>query len=226
MFSLLTLLAVQRTLNGRFDRLNIVKQSKFFAKVLGNIKNKEEALAFISEVSEPKASHSCWAFSLSDGYSRFSDDGEPSGAAGKPILLAIEGEEVTNCCVVVVRYFGGTKLGLGGMSRAYSGAARDCIRDAIEQNNNENNNIIELIPKAKVSLVGSYSDAGIIYQLIGESEKRYTLVRLGEESTDSGELKVDINVDLVSDDAIQLLQERCSDLGAGRIKIQVEYDQE
>ena len=82
MFSLLTLLAVQRTLNGRFDRLNIVKQSKFFAKVLGNIKNKEEALAFISEVSEPKASHSCWAFSLSDGYSRFSDDGEPSGAAG------------------------------------------------------------------------------------------------------------------------------------------------
>ena len=226
MFSLFTLLAVQRTLNGRFDRLNIVKQSKFFAKVLGNIKSKEEALEFVSEVSESKASHSCWAFTLSDGYSRFSDDGEPSGAAGKPILLAIEGEQITNCVCVVVRYFGGTKLGLGGMSRAYSGACRDCIRNAIEENNSENQNIIELVPKAKISLIGSYSDAGIIYQLINESEKRQNLTRLGEESTDYGELQVDIHIDLISDDAISSLQERCDDLGAGRIKMKVDYDPE
>ena len=69
-------------------------------------------------MKDPKASHNCWAF-RSQTYERQSDDGEPSGTAGRPILAAIEKENVYDAVVVVVRHFGGVKLGTGGLVRAY-----------------------------------------------------------------------------------------------------------
>jgi uncharacterized YigZ family protein len=79
------------------------------------------------------ATHNCFAYRLflgQDEISRFSDDGEPSGTAGKPILQAIVGQNVTNIAVVVTRYFGGVKLGTGGLIRAYGGVTLQTLQRA------------------------------------------------------------------------------------------------
>ena len=78
------------------------------------------------------ARHVCWAFRVGEGgeHSRFSDDGEPGGSAGKPILAAIEGADVTFVVVAVTRYYGGTKLGVGGLARAYGGAAKEGLAES------------------------------------------------------------------------------------------------
>lgn len=80
------------------------------------------------EIADAKASHNCFAFLGKDGNERCSDDGEPSGTAGRPMLSSIKNENLCDVFVVVVRYFGGTKLGTGGLSRAYALAARDCLK--------------------------------------------------------------------------------------------------
>jgi len=74
------------------------------------------------------ATHHCWAFRLWGGRTRSSDAGEPSGTAGKPILSAIEGADLYDCGVVVVRWYGGVKLGTGGLSRAYRETAAEALR--------------------------------------------------------------------------------------------------
>src|SRR5690625_7862489 len=89
-------------------------------------------MAFIEERSVPDARHNCWAYKIGDNY-RFSDDGEPGGTAGRPILQAIEGQECDFVAVLVIRWFGGIKLGTGGLVRASGGAAAECLRTAHKQ---------------------------------------------------------------------------------------------
>lgn len=87
----------------------------------------EQALAFLREVGSASASHNCWAYRIGADY-RSHDDGEPGGSAGRPILQAIEGQGMDRVVVVVTRWFGGIKLGVGGLVRAYGGAAAECLR--------------------------------------------------------------------------------------------------
>jgi putative IMPACT (imprinted ancient) family translation regulator len=81
----------------------------------------------ITAATDPKASHNCFAYKIGAEF-RSTDDGEPGGTAGRPILRAIETEGLDHVCVLIIRYFGGTKLGAGGLVRAYGGAARECLR--------------------------------------------------------------------------------------------------
>src|SRR6185437_8147880 len=90
---------------------------------------REQALACLREVADPAATHNCWAWRIGDGY-RFNDDGEPGGTAGRPILQAIDGQQMDGVAVVVTRWYGGTKLGAGGLVRAYGGTAAECLRQA------------------------------------------------------------------------------------------------
>lgn len=89
----------------------------------------DEAMRFIEAHSRADATHNCWAFRIGEEY-RFNDDGEPGGTAGRPILAVIEGRELTNIAVLVIRYYGGIKLGTGGLVRAYGGTAAKCLHDA------------------------------------------------------------------------------------------------
>ena len=111
----------------------IEKKSAFICQI-ARITNEEEALTFIASVRklEPKARHHCFAytFNLDSEVQRQSDDGEPSGTAGVPILEVIKAKQLKNICIVVSRKFGGIKLGTGGLIRAYSNAASQTI-DAI-----------------------------------------------------------------------------------------------
>ncbi|WP_312404206.1 YigZ family protein [Rhizobium sp.] len=106
----------------------IIKKSRFLAIALP-IATEEEARAAIAAHAETGANHNCWAWRIEAAY-RFSDDGEPSGTAGKPILAAIDGQSLTNVVVIVTRWFGGILLGSGGLVRAYGGTAAACLRSA------------------------------------------------------------------------------------------------
>lgn len=116
-------------LAGPFVSELIVKKSRFIVSAC-NIATVADAKAFIDLVREPDASHNCWAYYIDSSLFRYSDDGEPSGTAGKPIFAAISSSGLEHVVVVITRYFGGTKLGAGGLIRAYSSAAAQCLRDA------------------------------------------------------------------------------------------------
>ncbi len=108
----------------------IEKKSRFIGEVFP-VETEEEAIQYIEEVKKRywDARHHCFAYVINGNQitERFSDDGEPSGTAGKPILDVIKGDRLKNVLIVVTRYFGGTLLGTGGLVRAYTTAAREGI---------------------------------------------------------------------------------------------------
>ncbi len=107
------------------------KRSRFIAE-LRHIDSAEEAAAFIKELKSKywDARHNVYAYVLENGECRFSDDGEPHGTAGKPVLDIINGRGLKNVCIVVTRYFGGVLLGTGGLVRAYSEAAKAALTNS------------------------------------------------------------------------------------------------
>jgi uncharacterized YigZ family protein len=103
-----------------------IRKSKFVAHAAA-VASPEAALAFVVATADAGATHNCWAYRIGQQY-RFNDDGEPGGTAGKPILQAIDAQHCDNTVVVVTRWFGGIKLGAGGLARAYGGCAAECLR--------------------------------------------------------------------------------------------------
>ena len=112
----------------------VEKKSRFIATVR-LVKTEEEALKFIEEIKKKywDARHNCYAYVIGERkeFMRCSDDGEPQGTAGKPMLDVLLGEELYNIAVVVTRYFGGTLLGTGGLVRAYSKAVQEGLKNSI-----------------------------------------------------------------------------------------------
>ena len=104
------------------------KRSRFISHIW-RVETEEEARARIEEMKKKyyDARHNCWCYLLHDGPVRYSDDGEPQGTAGQPMLNVVQREEVTNVCCVVTRYFGGILLGAGGLTRAYAKGAKDAL---------------------------------------------------------------------------------------------------
>lgn len=101
----------------------------------------------------PDASHHCWAYRLSDGTERSDDDGEPGGSAGRPILAQLAGHGVADALVVVARWFGGTKLGVGGLIRAYGGTAGKAL-DAAP--------LTEVLPSTVLRITYGYDDTSAV----------------------------------------------------------------
>ena len=132
----------------------IEKKSRFIATVR-LVEKEEDALAFIEEMKKKywDARHNCYAYSIGEHreFTRCSDDGEPSGTAGRPMLDVILGEDIYNVAVVVTRYFGGVLLGTGGLVRAYSGAVQEGLRAStvIEKHHG-----ISMVVSADYTMVG------------------------------------------------------------------------
>ncbi|WP_183165436.1 IMPACT family protein [Azomonas macrocytogenes] len=114
------------TLISPCEHQDIIQKSRFLTKA-APVSTPAEAQAFIQAVSDPGATHNCWAWKIAGQY-RFSDDGEPGGTAGRPMLVAIEGQDCDHVVVVVTRFFGGIKLGTGGLARAYGGCTAKCLQ--------------------------------------------------------------------------------------------------
>ncbi|KAL4432217.1 hypothetical protein ABPG77_005979 [Micractinium sp. CCAP 211/92] len=134
-----------------------VKKSKFIAHAWP-CSSAEEAARLIDSRRDPSASHNCWAYKVGQQY-RSSDDGEPGGTAGRPILSAIEGEGLDGVAVLVVRFYGGVKLGAGGLVRAYGGTARDCLRGAAR---------VAVAPRSRLGLAVPYELLGAVYPLLDQ----------------------------------------------------------
>ena len=106
----------------------VEKRSRFLGHVWP-AQSEEEARARIEEMKKQyyDARHNCWCYLIRDGAVRYSDDGEPQGTAGQPMLNVFQAGEITNAVCVVTRYFGGVLLGAGGLVRAYSAAAKAAL---------------------------------------------------------------------------------------------------
>lgn len=129
----------------------IVKKSRFLATA-GPVTDERTARAFVQAHRRGDANHNCWAWRVGQAY-RFSDDGEPGGTAGKPILQAIDSQSIDNIAVVVTRWFGGVLLGTGGLVRAYGGTAASCLRVA---------KLTEIVARRELALRVGFSDVSAV----------------------------------------------------------------
>lgn len=139
------------------------KKSEFigYAK---RVESEEEAKAFVNEIKSmhKQARHNCWAYVIGENYGiqRYSDDGEPQGTAGIPILEVMKKQGITDCAVVVTRYFGGILLGAGGLTRAYTKGASIAIKAS---------GIVEKVLGFKVSITIDYDLIGKIQYICGQN---------------------------------------------------------
>lgn len=142
----------------------IEKKSRFIA-TLYPVSNEEEAEKVWHSIRKKNynANHNCYAviIGMKKEYQKCSDDGEPSGTAGKPMLDVLQGSELTNVAVVVTRYFGGTLLGTGGLVRAYQSAVRESLSNA---------KIIEKKAGVLCKLEMEYTNVGKVQNLLGTME--------------------------------------------------------
>ncbi|WP_261664393.1 IMPACT family protein [Deinococcus sp. Marseille-Q6407] len=149
---------------------SVIENSEFLAYAR-RADTPQDALAFLAEVRAkyPDATHHCWAYRIGELY-RFNDDGEPGGTAGAPILRAIEGQELQHVMVVVVRYYGGVKLGTGGLARAYGGGAAEVLRTAQH---------LVVRPRLQATVSVGFAEQGALYHLLDtwdviKGEEAYT----------------------------------------------------
>lgn len=158
----------------------VEKKSRFIATVLP-VSTEEEALSFIESMKKKywNATHNCYAYVIGERgeLQRCSDDGEPGGTAGKPMLDVLNGEEIRNVVVVVTRYFGGTLLGTGGLVRAYSSATREGLRSSV---------IITKIHGIKLHIETDYTGLGKIQYILAQRNLKI----LDTEYTDKVDLYV------------------------------------
>ena len=163
------------------------KKSRFIATVVP-VHTEEEALKFIEAMKKKywNATHNCFAYVIGehDELQRCSDDGEPGGTAGKPMLDVLTGEEIHNAAIVVTRYFGGTLLGTGGLVRAYSSAAKQGLASSV---------IITKIPGVKLRLATDYAGLGKIQYIFGQRGIKI----LDSIYTDKGEIAALVPLDVL-----------------------------
>ena len=151
-----------------------IKKSLFICHAK-RVYSEEEARDFITAIKKEhyKATHNCSAFIIGERseIKRTSDDGEPSGTAGVPMLGVLENHNLTNVCVVVTRYFGGIKLGAGGLIRAYAGSVALAVKEI---------GIIEIKEQAGIAIQMSYTQ----YQEYSNFLKEHNLIELDTNFTD------------------------------------------
>jgi uncharacterized YigZ family protein len=143
---------VTETLAAPADFTLEVKHSRFRAQA-APVASAAEAQAFVTATGDPDATHNCWAWRVGDIY-RSTDDGEPAGTAGRPILAAIDGQGCDRVAVVVTRWYGGIKLGAGGLVRAYGGTAAECLRRAAR---------VPIVAMRELDVRATFEDLGAVH---------------------------------------------------------------
>lgn len=181
----------------------VEKKSRFIATIVP-VESEDEALAFIAAMKKKywNATHNCSAFVVGENYEiqRCSDDGEPQGTAGRPMLDVLLGEEIHNAAVVVTRYFGGTLLGTGGLVRAYSKSVQEGLRCST---------IIEKKVGELMMIQTDYNGIGKIQYLLGQR---------GLSVVDSEYSDIVVIQTLVPQDQIKELKEAITEGTNGRAK--------
>ena len=184
----------------------VEKKSRFIAQVFP-VETEEEVATILEQMKKKywDARHNCYAFVLGEAsqISRCSDDGEPSGTAGRPILEVINGKELTNILIVVTRYFGGTLLGTGGLVRAYSSSVQAGLASS---------QIVTRISGSKLQITTDYTGLGKIQYILGENGIQI----LDTQYTDQVVLEV-----LLSDEQLAPVQAEITEGTSGQAKMEV-----
>lgn len=178
-----------------------IKKSRFQAFAVP-VENEEAVREFLDQYRDISTTHQCWAWKIGHNV-RFNDDGEPSGTAGRPILATIEGNELTNVLVLVNRWYGGIKLGTGGLVRAYGGCAGQCLLLAEK---------IELIEKKKIWFQCLFSEWSIFQYELNSQQ-----IEFSEEYTADG---VSVTA-LVQLHQIEALAVKIQDISRGRAQLKI-----
>lgn len=152
-----------------------IKHSRFLA-LASPVQTPEQALDFLREVSVADATHNCWAYRIGQNY-RSSDDGEPAGTAGRPILAAIDGQGLDQVMVVLIRWYGGIKLGAGGLVRAYGGTAAECLRTAPRR---------ELVVYCQAQVTSPFADLGMLHTALEAHQAEKTAEDFDESGVKLG----------------------------------------
>lgn len=155
---------IVRTVFGRHESEKVIERSRFIA-YSDHAESEEEARRFLAEIRKAHslATHCCYAFiaDKAGNLQRFSDDGEPQGTAGMPILDVLKNKKLFETAVVVTRYFGGIKLGAGGLVRAYSGTAAEALDSA---------DIREYTPCREVFFTVGYENFDALKKYLSQSD--------------------------------------------------------
>ena len=182
----------------------VEKRSRFISH-LWPVETEEEAQAHIREMKSKyyDARHNCWCYLLGQNTMRYSDDGEPQGTAGQPMLKVFERENVTNVCCVVTRYFGGILLGAGGLTRAYSKGAKDAL------------------VAAGAATMGLWAQVAVPCTYALFERVKLEIAALGGviDDTDYG-VDICLYVSMMSD-TVEQLQKRLTELSSGSLKLEV-----
>ena len=186
------------TLVGPCEFREEIRKSRFIT-LAAPINSPAEAQAFIERNSDPNATHNCWAWKLGAQY-RSTDDGEPGGTAGRPILAAIEAQDFDQVVVLVIRWYGGIQLGTGGLARAYGGGANKCLQQAER---------LPLVNRIPLTFDCSFSELALVKLRLAELNG----VMEQEDFTATG---VDLTVGL-GPEQIDTFQRQLSDISRGRI---------
>lgn len=194
------------TLIGPCEFREEIRKSRFIT-LAAPISSPADAQAFIEQHSDLNATHNCWAWKLGAQY-RSTDDGEPGGTAGRPILAAIEAQGFDQVVVLVIRWYGGTQLGTGGLARAYGGGANKCLQQAAR---------LPLINRVALKFDCSFSELALVKLRLSELNG---LVQQ-EDFTAVG---VDLLVAL-GPEQIETFQRQLSDISRGRIVLQLQLQQ-
>lgn len=165
----------------------VEKKSRFIAQVFP-VETEEEVATILEQMKKKywDARHNCYAYILGDKgeIQRFSDDGEPSGTAGKPILEVLSGNECSNCLCIVTRYFGGVLLGTGGLIRAYTSASKEALDDCLtgelvegvhaylDADYNYVGKIQHLCTQYDITVVNTEYSDNVIFELMMEKQVR------------------------------------------------------
>ena len=178
-----------------------IKKSRFQA-IAVPVANEQDVKDFLEISKDISTTHQCWAWKIGN-HVRFNDDGEPSGTAGRPILATIEGNELSNILVLVNRWYGGVKLGTGGLVRAYGGCAGQCLLLAEK---------IELIEKKKVSFSCQFNEWAIFQYELNQQQ-----IEFQQDYTATG---VDV-IALLQIHQIEPLSLKIQDVTRGREQLKV-----
>lgn len=183
--------------------IETIKHSRFIAHAVPLTAETSVLDAIHSiKASTPDAGHHCWAYILKQPERlKFSDDGEPGGSAGRPMLNQLQGRELFDCLVVVVRYFGGTKLGVGGLMRAYGGAVAQCLDRA---------ELKTVIPTLPLWLRYDYTDTNQVDAALLALDLSVTETLYGE--------RVDVQLQVADQQIIEIYKVLNTKVG-GRLKL-------
>ena len=179
-----------------------IKKSRFQA-IVAPVENEQAVKDFLELHKDISTTHQCWAWKVGHTV-RFNDDGEPSGTAGRPILAVIEGNDLTNVIVLVNRWYGGVKLGTGGLVRAYGGCAGQCLIQAEK---------IELIEKKIVRFKCLFNEWSIF-----QYELKHQNIEFQEAYTSEGvEVTAKLQIHQISG-----LELKIQDVTRGREQLKIE----